>query len=249
MKFNAGSSIPRLAVAIACSLAFVSVARAQSASESFVLFKTKCASCHTFGKGIRVGPDLQGVTTRHTRDWLVKWIRSPETLVRANDPVAVKLFRQFKGQRMPDHELSDPQIHALLDYLAADGPLLDQQKRIREARTATAGEIALGRRLFYGEVRLASGALACAACHSVQERGALGGSLAGDLTYIHTRFQDKALDRHLKQPCFPRAPALSAERAGERESLALRGFLRAVGANARQGGTGDPTASPGTPQP
>jgi mono/diheme cytochrome c family protein len=197
------------------------------------LFKTKCTGCHTFGQGVRVGPDLKHVTDRHPRAWLIAWIKSSAKLIEAGDPIAVTLFRAFKEQRMPDHDLSDAQIGALLDFLAANGPDVDAQQHLREASTATAADVAWGRRLFYGESRLKSGDLACVACHTVSRDTALGGHLADDLSDAFRRYLDKGLDRVLKQPCLPRLPALQLTRAEDHESLALRAFLRAIGSGPR----------------
>src|SRR5689334_5585847 len=71
-----------------------SIQTALAASEPSTLFKTKCSSCHTFGKGDRVGPDLKGVTERHSREWLIPWIRSSETLIRRGDRAAIALFKK-----------------------------------------------------------------------------------------------------------------------------------------------------------
>jgi cytochrome c551/c552 len=205
---------------------------AAAAASAPALFKTKCTGCHTFGKGIRVGPDLKHVTDRHARPWLVAWIRSSTKLIQAGDPAAVALFQAFKNVPMPDHDLSDAQIFALLDYLAADGPDSDDQRRIRDASSASAADVDWGKRLFYGESRLKSGDLACVVCHSVA-RETVGGKLADDLTTVYVRYRDKALDRILKQSCLSRAPALGIARVEDRESLALRAFLRAVGSMTR----------------
>ena len=205
---------------------------ADSDSGPSVLFKTKCSSCHTFGKGERIGPDLKGATERYARPWLIAWIRSSEAMIRGGDLAANALFKKYRRQRMPDHELSDAQIGALLDYLAAEGPAADERQRIRFANTATVEEVAMGRKLFFGEARLASGGLACASCHALSTLGGFGGSLAADLSDIFTRYLDRALDRKLTQA--------SSHTGGvaERESLALRAFLRSVGAAAKQGGSG-----------
>ena len=197
-------------------------ASAQDNVESSTLFKTKCSSCHTFGKGDLVGPDLKAVNERHSRPWLIAWIRSSATLIDKGDREATALFRKYRQQRMPDHDLSDDQIAALLDYLAADGPAADERPRIRLANSATREEIALGQRLFFGATRLASGGLACAACHSLSRRGGFGGSLAADLSDIYAKYLDRALDRKLRQA------ATHSAGVAEHESLALRAFLRAV---------------------
>ena len=55
-------------------------------------FSRKCTACHTYGRGVLVGPDLKGVTERHTRQWLTAWISSSETVIRSGDPAAVALF-------------------------------------------------------------------------------------------------------------------------------------------------------------
>jgi cytochrome c551/c552 len=202
---------------------------AQTNSESSTLFKTKCSNCHTFGKGDLIGPDLKAVNERHARPWLIAWIRSSATVISQGDPAATALFRKYKQQRMPDHALSDEQIGALLDYLAANGPAADERPRIRFANSATRDEVALGQRLFFGATRLASGGLACAACHSLSRHRGLGGSLAADLSDIYARYLDWALDRKLRQA------ATHSAGVAEHESLALRGFLRTVSNGRPQG--------------
>ncbi len=86
------------------------------------LFRNICGACHTIGKGKLIGPDLKGVSQRHSRDWLFRWIRSSQSLVRASDPEAVELFNTYNQVVMPDQPfLSDEQIAALLDYIAEAG--------------------------------------------------------------------------------------------------------------------------------
>jgi mono/diheme cytochrome c family protein len=202
---------------------------ALAAPEPSTLFKTKCSSCHTFGKGDHIGPDLKGVTQRHPRPWLIAWIRSSETQIRRRDAVALELFRKYGQQRMPDHDLSDAQIAALLDYFDAGGPAADEPHRLRAAADATAQDVELGRRLFLGEVRFAGGAAACVLCHSVSRQTRLGGSLAPDLGEAYPRYLDWALDQRLRHPCLPGAADLAVPRVAESESFALRAFFRAIG--------------------
>jgi mono/diheme cytochrome c family protein len=215
-------------IGIVCA---ASSAFAQADPSSSVLFKTKCSGCHTYGKGDHVGPDLKGATDRHSRPWLIAWIRSSERVIRDGDPDAVALFRKYGQQRMPDHELTDAQITALLDYLAAGGPAADERQRIRPAASATREEIALGQRLFFGQTRLASGGLACAGCHSIAKHGGIGGSLGADLSDVYARYLDWALDRKLRQA------ASHSAGVAEPESLALRAFLRTVSDSGSPGET------------
>jgi hypothetical protein len=93
-----GVSFLALAI-VAHTLLLAGVAHADTA-EAKKIFTTRCMACHTFGKGVKVGPDLKGVTERRQRDWIVKMVRSSSTMV-GSDPIAVQLFEQFKQQRTP----------------------------------------------------------------------------------------------------------------------------------------------------
>src|SRR6185436_11499591 len=220
------------AIARSMLIASRSPGAAPGAHEPSALFRTKCSSCHTFGKGDLIGPDLKGVTQRYPRPWLIAWIRSSETQIRRGDPAAEALFRKYRQQRMPDHDLSEAQVGALLDYIDAGGPEADERQRLRLAVDATPQDVSLGRKLFFGEARLAGGAVACIFCHTLSKQTLLGGSLASDLSVTFTRYLDWALDQKLRHPCVPRASDPAALRVAETESLALRAFLRSVSAGA-----------------
>jgi cytochrome c peroxidase len=107
----------------------------------------------------------------------------------------------------------------------AGGPDAADRSRPRPLSTATADDVALGRRLFLGTVRLSSGGASCASCHRVREQGSsMRATFGADLTHVYSHFQDAALSTAIKRPCFPRVGAqLTAE-----ESFALRAFLRYV---------------------
>jgi nitrate reductase gamma subunit len=205
-------------------------------AEAKKIFTTRCMACHTFGKGVKVGPDLKGVTERRQRPWLLKFIRSSQTVIGAGDPIASGLFEQFKQQRMPDwSDLSEAQIGSILDWLAVNGP--DQQEPdARLAESATLAEIAAGRALFHGGQQLARGGAACASCHSIRDEGGSqhGGTLAGELTNTYSRFQDGAMTQFLRHPCFQRFPesTLTAFLVPE-ESFALKAYLRETALSAQ----------------
>jgi cytochrome c2 len=215
----------------ASGLVFAALAGGAAGAEldAGALFTTKCTSCHTFGHGDKVGPDLKGATQRHSRGWLVGWIQSSERMIREGDAAAVALFQQFRQQRMPDHELSTAQVEELIDYLAADGPAAAERKRVRLASSASPEEVKRGERLFFGKMRLASGGAACASCHALAQHQTFGASLAPDLSKVYAKYQDMGLSHALERPCFPRTPSASgAKVVTDDESLALRAFLRAT---------------------
>jgi cytochrome c2 len=209
-----------------CFVLLCGIARdASGASDAAVLFTRKCSSCHTHGKGDLVGPDLKGVTDRHSRAWLTAWISSSERMIRSGDASANALFQKYKQQRMPDQALSATQLSALLDFLAAGGPDAEARKRDRRADTATQAEVEMGRMLFVGQRALTGGGVACSACHRTG-KGTAGGSLGPDLMRAYSSFQDTALASLLARGCFPRVPDSAGQALTDQESFALKAFLR-----------------------
>ena len=217
---------------IFCGILLCVAARCGAAApDPATTFTRRCRSCHTFGHGILVGPDLKGVTDRHRREWLLAWIASSEGLIRSGDAAATTLFNQFQRQRMPDQDLSRGELAALLDYLAAGGPDADARAHARGIETATAAEIEMGRLLFVGRRPLANGGASCFACHRLGDEIGAGGTLGPDLARAYARYQDRGLTAILGRGCFPRArPAggLAARPTPltEPEAFALRAFLR-----------------------
>jgi len=211
-------------------IGIVAVSRpAHATFDPAAVFSKKCSSCHTYGKGDYVGPDLKGVTDRRTRAWLLSWIRSSQRVVDAGDPIAKGLFEKFKHERMPDQNLSPDEIGAIVDYLATGGPASGEESRPHHAMTATTADVALGHDLFVGKVMPQSGGAPCVSCHVVRQQGerSSGATFGGDLTHVYSRFQDAALSAFLQHPCFPRV--FTNDRAApltSREAFAIKAFLR-----------------------
>lgn len=213
----------------ATALILVAPVRAGAPGEPAAMFSTKCRSCHTYGQGDLVGPDLKGVTARHPRSWLVSWIRSSERMIREGDVTAVSLFRRYRQQRMPDHPLSDVQVAALLDYLAAGGPETDSRDAFRPTSMAGLNDVTQGRDLFFGRRSLSSGSAACSSCHAINDpQGTAGGSLGPDLTAVYSRYQDTALSQFLERDCLPRLPVARDRAVTSDESFAIRAYLRSA---------------------
>jgi cytochrome c2 len=196
--------------------------------EAAATFNKRCTACHTYGKGIKVGPDLKGVNERRKRDFLLKFIHASSVVIKSGDPTATALFAQFKQQRMPDWtDLSDKQIGDILDYIGIGGPDIKPADE-RNAETATPAETQAGRQLFYGEKRLKYGAQACATCHSLAGAGMRGGNLGPDLTNVYFHYQDLALTAFLRHPCFSWVSGSSDPYLTTKESFALKAFLRSI---------------------
>jgi protein SCO1 len=84
------------------------------------LFKKICAPCHTIGVGDRVGPDLRGVTERHTAEWLSRFIQRPDRVRAENDPAAAAMAAKFPGVRMPNLGITDVDAVDLISYLHSE---------------------------------------------------------------------------------------------------------------------------------
>jgi nitrate reductase gamma subunit/mono/diheme cytochrome c family protein len=209
------------------ALLATSVVRADEA-EAKKIFTQRCMACHTFGKGVKVGPDLKGVTERRERPWLLRFVRSSQTVIREGDPIANALFAQFKQQQMPDWtDLTEPQISSLLDWFAIDGPE-QRDPSHRPAADASVAEVERGRSLFLGRQRFSAGGLACASCHAVaDDLTIIGASLAVDLSSAYREYQDGAMSQILLRPCSQRLPeSLASAFLTPEESYALKAYLR-----------------------
>ena len=90
------------------------------------IFQSRCAACHTIGKGRLVGPDLAGVTSRRDEDWLRRQIKEPDSLLIEKDPVAMQLLQEANGVPMVSLGLSDAEVAAVIAYLKA----IEQQAEV-----------------------------------------------------------------------------------------------------------------------
>src|SRR5262249_32009316 len=73
---------------------------ASAAPDPSTTFTRNCSSCHTFGHGVLVGPDLKGATDRHDRKWLTAWISSSERLIQSGGATARAVLAEFKRERV-----------------------------------------------------------------------------------------------------------------------------------------------------
>ena len=77
-------------------------------------FESKCLACHAIAGGDKVGPDLYGVTKRRDNAWLVRWLKSPEQMLRT-DAAAKAMLETYKIP-MPNQGLSDEEIKQYVAY-------------------------------------------------------------------------------------------------------------------------------------
>jgi len=198
--------LTQAATIVGIILAIVVSTRAQSAADGQALFGTKCFSCHNVGNGDKTGPDLKGVTSRRTKDWLHEYILSPAAVKDKGDPAAVDLFKKFPATVMPDQPLTAEQIDSILamitDLTNKNQPFIPAGAKL--SRAIMPGDVDGGWQLFMGRARLQNGGTACISCHSIKGVGVLGGGTLGpDLTAANIKYRDPELISILQNPNFP----------------------------------------------
>lgn len=203
------------------------VVHGQTTEETFTL---KCGICHTIGMGRLVGPDLRGVSDRRSEEWITNFIRSSQAVISSGDAEAVKLFEEYGKVIMPDPELDDTQIKALIEFIktAPDtGPA-----GMAPIGPATPENILLGRKLFQGDQRLTNGGPTCTACHDVTQDAIIsGGVLAKELTTVFTRLGGPGVRAIIGSPPFPvMQQAYKDAPLTDQEVAALVAFLEDVNA-------------------
>ncbi len=102
--------MPRFAVLILLLLtaacAHVAQTSAPVADGQRVFQDQGCYGCHTVGKtGTPIGPDLSHVGAKHSRSYLIGWLRDPAS--------------QKPTAHMPKLTLTDAEVHALAAYLGS----------------------------------------------------------------------------------------------------------------------------------
>jgi cytochrome c2 len=188
-----------MALAGLASMLIAAPAGAATGQENFT---RTCAACHSIGEGKRVGPDLKGVTERRTEEWLLKFIKSSQTVVKSGDATAVALFEEYNKTPMPDSPYSEAEIKDILEYIKAGGG--GGAGAAEAAVPADPAVIQKGGELFEGRIRLANGGPACNSCHHVKNDAVIGGGvLAKELTQVFSTMGGSGVRAVLGQPPFP----------------------------------------------
>jgi len=188
-------------------------------------FRQNCSACHTIGGGHIIGPDLQGVTKRKDRAWLVKFLQSPKAMVDSGDPYAAQLVQDAPGHMvMPTVVGMSPDLaNALLDYIEGGTASAKPQPAgaAISGRAFTADDVSLGKQLFLGEQPLANGGPACVSCHTLGTISGLGGGRLGpDLTNVFDRLGGRSgLRAWLSTPPTPTMQSIFGKRALEPEEM------------------------------
>jgi len=99
------------------TLSFIFSACIAFAQDGEALFNNNCKTCHSPFEKV-IGPALKGMETRHSEEWLIKWIKNAPAMIKSGDPAAVKLYNDYNKQMMTVFtNLKDEEIKAIITYV------------------------------------------------------------------------------------------------------------------------------------
>ena len=123
---------------------FANAPKLRRISDGELLYRTRCAACHTIGGtvvggGVRLnaktmGPDLMGVSQRRDAKWLTRWIKEPNLMLKEKDPIATALFAQFNRVPMPNMRLTNLDVAAVMDFIKKESTRLAKRTTRKTAR-------------------------------------------------------------------------------------------------------------------
>ncbi len=120
---NLSSQLSLLLLAIL--LAFSTSTYAQDSGDVVAgesLYKANCVVCHKLDKK-GIGPALRGVADKFDRDWLYKWIKDSQSLVKEGDSKAMEVFAAGNNIVMNSFPaLSNEDIDNILAYSSQPKP-------------------------------------------------------------------------------------------------------------------------------
>ena len=139
----------------------------------------KCYTCHRFnGFGGDIAPDLTYEGSRAQRQWIVDFLKYPQTL------------RPTLVLRMPQFNMSDKDATTLADFMSVALQHPDVNPASIDAREFTAARAALGKQLY--EVKYQ-----CQACHTI---GGTGGYVGPNLNNVGNWLTPAWIEAWLRNP-------------------------------------------------
>lgn len=208
------------------------------------LFKQNCSACHKLGERL-VGPDLTGISNKRSEEWLLKFIKSSQSLIKSGDADAVAIYEEYNKIMMTDQNLSDDQIRSILSYISTESQ--NSQSTASTDNTTSPEtpatpieyseeDIAAGQLLFSGKKSLINRGPSCISCHNINNDALInGGKLAKDLTNVYSRMGDAGLTGILGAPPFPAmATSYGNNSLDSTEIVQLVAFLKNADAVSQQ---------------
>jgi mono/diheme cytochrome c family protein len=182
-----------------------------------IMHDVRCFSCHMInGHGGDMAPDLTYEGTAVQRDWLVQFLKNPETL------------RPALIRRMPKFNFTDAEINTLTDYMLTVYQTSEFERDSIPASELSAAMTELGKQLFYSK-------FGCQSCHIADfanDKGYIGPALAG----TGKRFNAAWVYHWLKDPQALRPGTIEPnQHMTDEEARNLTAFLMSLEASGTKG--------------
>jgi cytochrome c1 len=166
-----------------------------------------CFSCHRInGHGGDMAPDLTWEGSSVQRQWLVSFLKNPNTL------------RPALIRRMPRFNLTDGEVNDLTDYMMTvyQNPSVDRDSLPPSGYPQ--GQVELGKQLFYGKY-------SCQGCHIVDPKSDKG-YIGPTLTQVGSRLTPAWIYQWMKNPQSLRPGTIEPNRAmSDDDARAITAFL------------------------
>jgi cytochrome c1 len=182
-----------------------------------IMHEVRCFSCHMInGHGGDMAPDLTYEGTAVQRNWLVQFLKNPETL----RPVVIR--------RMPKFNFTNAETNTLTDYMLTVYQTSDFDRDSIPASELTPAMAELGKQLFYSK-------FGCQGCHIADfanDKGYIGPALAG----TGSRFNAAWVYHWLKDPQSLRPGTIEPnQRMTDEEARNLTAFLMSLKSTGTKG--------------
>ncbi|HRI22455.1 MAG TPA: PQQ-dependent sugar dehydrogenase [Panacibacter sp.] len=79
-------------------------------------FNQYCSGCHNFRQDA-IGPQLSGITTRKSVDWLEHFIKNPQQIISSGDAHAQEVFKKYKVPMPSFDMLNEAQLNGIIAFL------------------------------------------------------------------------------------------------------------------------------------
>lgn len=93
------------------------------ANGKFLFEDWGCKSCHSIGSKYNQdptkGPDLKGVFSRRSADWIKKFVKDPQAMIDSGDKDAVEMHKKY-ATVMKKFKMSDDEWNDIFEFLKSE---------------------------------------------------------------------------------------------------------------------------------
>ena len=129
-------------VILVFSFSFSAFSQEVDIAKGKALFNANCAACHKLNKNL-IGPALAGVSAKYEKEWLYKWIKNSNAMIKSGDERAVAIWEEWNKAAMNAFpQLSDMDIDNILAYTDyVPEPVAVAASNVVTSQVQTAGSV------------------------------------------------------------------------------------------------------------